>query len=284
MLIVMIGALWKDGVLFHSKQHMVRIAICMSLIVFIPFLISFSLDKIYHIEKGSIKEMLSLPFQQTARYVTNHGDEVTDEERQVIDRILDYDNLALNYDPMLSDRVKNTFKRESTFESLLDYVKVWFRQFRRHPFTYINATINQNYRLLYPAAKTSALYLDTYKNRGDWIVLLGIEEIEPIKEKEYNLKSFYNIMFQLPMLGIFSRVAFYNLLLVYILIVSVYKRKRSICFVSIPVIISNLVIVAAPIVHPRYALPIIYCMPLVMAYAIYSIRGEGDDAIEDEAD
>lgn len=43
------------------------------------------------IPSESIREMLSIPFQQTARYVKYYSDEVTAEEREVIDKILTYD-------------------------------------------------------------------------------------------------------------------------------------------------------------------------------------------------
>lgn len=39
--------------------------------------------------------MLSLPFQQTARFVSEYESEITDEERAVIDRVLIYDQLAI---------------------------------------------------------------------------------------------------------------------------------------------------------------------------------------------
>lgn len=45
----------------------------------------------FKITPGSIREMLSVPFQQTARYVSLHPEEVTDSEREAIDRVLGYE-------------------------------------------------------------------------------------------------------------------------------------------------------------------------------------------------
>ena len=61
----------------------------------------------FKITPGSIREMLSVPFQQTARLVKYHSDELTNEEIEVIDKILGYDDLAERYDPELADDVKN---------------------------------------------------------------------------------------------------------------------------------------------------------------------------------
>ena len=51
--------------------------------------------------ENSPKEMLSLPFQQTARFVSEYESEITDEERTVIDRVLIYDQLADRYRPFV---------------------------------------------------------------------------------------------------------------------------------------------------------------------------------------
>ncbi|MFQ9748440.1 MAG: hypothetical protein ACLRYY_05500 [Anaerobutyricum soehngenii] len=39
------------------------------------------MTRYYNIEPGGIQEALSLPFQQTARYVKEHEEEVTQEEK-----------------------------------------------------------------------------------------------------------------------------------------------------------------------------------------------------------
>ncbi len=215
--------------------------------------------------------MLSLPFQQTARYIVNHGDEISEEERQVIDRILDYNSLAQNYNPILSDAVKTTFKQESTQREMFEYFCVWGSQFCRHPFTYISATMNQNYKLFYPK-QIKYLYLETYKEKTEFMNEVGAEEIEQIEKSENNLRSFYNIMFDMPLVGAFSIIALYNLVLIYGVVYAVYRRLYPVLFFSVPLIISNLIVVAAPLVHPRYTFPVVYSIPLFILCIIHVMR------------
>ena len=89
--------------------------------VILPFLLIFAVEgiitQVYHVEKDSPKEMFSLPFQQTARYVKEYGDEIPGEEREVIAKVLDYDSLAEIYEPMTADPVKTTYRSGSTGES-----------------------------------------------------------------------------------------------------------------------------------------------------------------------
>lgn len=63
----------------------------------------------FHVEKDTPKEMLSLPFQQTARYVRDYGDEVTEEEKAAIGQVLDYDKIVKGYMELTSDPVKTTY-------------------------------------------------------------------------------------------------------------------------------------------------------------------------------
>ena len=55
-------------------------------------------------------EALSVPMQQTARYIRDYGNEVTDDERTAIEKALDYDAIAQSYMPELSDGVKQYYK------------------------------------------------------------------------------------------------------------------------------------------------------------------------------
>lgn len=101
-------------------------------------------EKILDIPKGSVGEALSIPFQQTARYVTQYGGEVTEEERQVIDAVLSYDDLAEYYDPELSDGVKQFFKNPGRGD-LLRYLRTWFLMGWKHPVCYLQATHENTY-------------------------------------------------------------------------------------------------------------------------------------------
>ena len=93
--------------------------------------------------------MLSVPFQQTARYVRDYADEVTEEERDAIDRVLDSDTIGEVDDPNISDPVKKTFNEDADSEDLKAYFKVWFQMFLKHPVCYIEATLNNYYGYFY---------------------------------------------------------------------------------------------------------------------------------------
>ena len=108
------------------------------------------------------KEMLSVPFQQTARIVAEHGDGVSEGERAAIDAVLPYDRLAELYDPDLADPVKESYKLhnskiEGSFEyadahpeALGDYLRAWLGLALRHPACALTATAANTYAYVYP--------------------------------------------------------------------------------------------------------------------------------------
>lgn len=94
------------------------------------------------ITPGGKTEMLSLPYQMTARYVKEHPDDITEDEYAVIDNMLQYSNLAERYDAISADPVKGfAFYERFTGKEYADYFKVWLAQGLRHPDSYINATL-----------------------------------------------------------------------------------------------------------------------------------------------
>lgn len=124
----------------------------------------------HDITPGSKREMLSIPFQQTARFVQKHdglnsgvADGVSDglvtkHERRVIDRVLHYEDLGSRYDPNKSDAVKNRFNECATDADLRAYFKVWAEMFKKDPECYVSALTSNYYGYFYPSQKDVWFY------------------------------------------------------------------------------------------------------------------------------
>lgn len=226
-------------------------------------------------EKGSIKEALSLPFQQTARYLKECGADVTEEEREVISQVLDYENLAALYDPEISDPVKATFNPEASGKELGAYFGVWLKQFFRHPGVYVEATVNQNYVMVYPKAESYHYFTDVvYEDYEPSRVLaeyLGLHEVESSAFQAIaTLQTLYvAVSLMLPVWGMTSNVGFYNLLLIFLILFAVRHKVGRTLLVILPLFMSNLIVIAGPCVSPRYLFPVMYAMPAVIAFYMY---------------
>ncbi len=233
----------------------------------------------YQVVKDSPKEMLSLPFQQTARYVRDYGDEVTAEEREAISAVLDYEQLPELYLEFSADPVKTTYHAQST-EELAGYLKTWAVQFLKHPLCYLEATWNQNYYLFMPDIDHIVYNKDYHVGEEIFSGTQMEQEIRfHIPEKMQGLASvavsLYTLLSRLPVIGMLNNVAFYIICMFAVLLFMVHDRAGKKMIVLVPLLVSFLFLLLGPQIYnqPRYAFPIIYSMPAVVGFYMWMGKG-----------
>ncbi|MBQ7247773.1 MAG: hypothetical protein IJS22_06760 [Lachnospiraceae bacterium] len=86
-------------------------------------------------------EALSIPMQQMGRYVTLYGDELTDEEKEIIDTVFDLEKIPEVYDPELADKIKS-LRRGAPEEDVKAFLSLWLEKLRERPGVFITATLN----------------------------------------------------------------------------------------------------------------------------------------------
>ena len=227
----------------------------------------------YKITPGSIREVLSVPFQQTARLAKYHGNEFTEEEIAVIDKILGYDDLAERYDPELADPVKNEFNKYATDKDLKEYFKVWFNGLIKHPGTYIEATMNNVYGFFYPEKTKWYVY---YKF-DDRITENGFDYHYNSLETSRNILSEYAVAFPyIPGIGLISNIGFNVWIIFTLFAYAIYKKLYKNILVLAPALILILVCVVGPAnTYFRYALPFIFAMPFIIG--VFLEKRENND-------
>ena len=227
----------------------------------------------YKITPGSIREVLSVPFQQTARLSKYHGDEFTEEEIATIDKILGYDDLAERYDSELADPVKNEFNKYATDEDLKEYFKVWFNGLIKHPGTYIEATMNNVYGFFYPE-KTKWYVYYNFDNR---ITENGFDYHYNSLETSRNILSEYAVAFPyIPGIGLISNIGFNVWIIFTLFAYAIYKKLYKNILLLAPALILILVCVVGPAnTYFRYALPFIFAMPFIIG--VFLEKRENND-------
>ena len=232
---------------------------------------------------GSIREMLSIPFQQTARYVTYHSDDVTDEEREAIDAVLDYAALKDNYRPRKSDAVKNTYREEATGEELLRYFRAWAAMLRKHPGTYVQATMNNYYQYFYPGVQFKYIYsyqwsVECIEDINDKIEALGQAFSYPEQTERFrSLSDEINDTLRLfPGFSLLMTPAVYTWLLAIMLVYGISRKKRA----AVALLVPPLGILLACLVGPcngyygRYLFPVVALMPILIPLFLTCCRRE----------
>ena len=206
------------------------------------------------IPNTSIREMLSIPFQQTARYVKYHESDVTEEQKKVIDTILTYDTLGNRYNPILSDKVKNEYNKYATNEELMDYFKAWFEMFWNHPMTYVNATVSNVYGYFYPA--TYRWYV--YNTLNEKLPEAGfdyhfIDSLEPMRGF---IQGYSEVFKYVPIVQMSVNCGFYTWSYLFLIVVLILQKKQRYIILFAPAFSLVLMNVAGPAnTYFRYVLP-----------------------------
>ena len=219
------------------------------------------------IPAGSIRETLSVPFQQTARYVKEHGDDIPLEDKKKIDKVLEYDTLKDRYNPNLADPVKNKYNKYTTKKELKDYFGVWEKEFLKHPDTYIEATLNNTFGYFYP--DTSNWYIYSGKNNNkliteDNLVNYHYNKLVPLRI----VLSAYGIIFPyIPLIGLISNIGFSAMLLLTIIVYLLISKYRKYIIAMLPSLLSLAICFISPAnTYFRYSMPFTFLIPFYVSY------------------
>lgn len=216
------------------------------------------------------KEMLSVPFQQTARVLLEHSDDVTDAERDAIAAVLPYDELADLYLPDLADPVKESLKDESgnlEGEARDAYFRAWLSMGLRHPATYLRATLANTYAYFYPWA-----IVGPDVDRPLWYVWM---QGEPINKtfKVHNLMpdevrrpvtKFFDAQLDIPVLSAIYSPALYVWAFLILVAYATHRGNRRALVLAVPMAMLLITVLAGPLNGQlRYTLPIACALPLL---------------------
>lgn len=253
-----------------DKLNRKKLSLMYCIIIILYFLYSSWLLPTLKITSGSVREVLSIPFQQTARYVTYYSDDVTNDEKKAIDKVLGYNDLAKRYNPEKADPVKNKFNKYTTSTDLRKYFEVWLKQFIKHPMIYVEATINNTYGYFYPNRTSWYIYHDF----DDRIVKKGFNyHYNSLEKIRLILSNIATILPKIPIIGLLVNIGFYVWIMLFIVSYLLYKKKYIDLLYLLPSFVSLLVCVASPVnTYFRYAMPFIFAMPLSVALFIDIIK------------
>lgn len=258
-------------ILFFATKNKKYIALYMALFMVFNVVYSSLLIE-FNISPTSAREMLSVPFQQTAYYVNKFEDEVTLEEKEVISKILDYDVLLTQYDPNLSDAVKDTYNKYATSEELKEYFVVWFKMLLKHPISYIESFLHLNNGYYYPGLKDSMTY-DCYNSCGAKKALSSKDGLTCINASSPNIfqKAYFvvqSVGYNTPFLCLIMDTGIYMWIwiLILLLIVRSFKEKKKYILCYVPYFAYIVFILVGPAngtVYARYIMPFVYSLPLI---------------------
>ena len=218
---------------------------------------------------GSLGEALSIPFQQTARYLQAYGDQVTEEERDAIEAVLgDMQELAGRYDPDSADPVKAQFRKSASTGDILAYLKQWAHGLFRHPGVYVEAFLAHTYGWFSPEVNNSIRYEAEYDVVSRGGLFPGAEKL---------LIFYYRFAARFTPLGILENVAFAVWGLFFLTCWQKSHGRGRLAAAGLPLWISFLVCMASPgfLHHARYGFPILFSILFLFGFTVTAKGNEG---------
>ena len=215
-------------------------------------------------------------FQQTARYVKYHGEELTQYEYDTINLAIGMEDLAERYDPVFADPVKGYTQKTDTI-GYLTYFKVWISQGLKHPLTYWEATqamlsgwfnFTEFKPLLDMGHHPKDFYLDGIFTDED-----TIRRGFPAAASRI-ISDVYDSLYHLPLIHYLLSYGLYTSILPAFVLSELLKNKKHSFIAAVPMILSIMLgcWLAPASVNAegvRYVYPIIYTLPLLMIYCRY---------------
>lgn len=273
---------------FRKDKKFVIKVISVMLIPLLIFKVGFTgvAFKVAGVNNGSPREMLSVPFQQTARYIVEFENEITPEEEINIRTILGGGDLTLaeiaaEYVPDRSDPVKGEYNKYATTEDLLNYFKTWFAQLVKHPACYVEAFLNLNFSWFSSESNHDAIIYNGNTDETIPDYLEGLDNPEALDGARSAVSQMVNALDRIPVISCLFEFSFYTWCYVVIFLAMLMRKRYTELLVCLPIFGNYAICFVGPVAYMRYVIPMIVCIPFVI-FITFSRRKNNNEDIEPE--
>lgn len=262
-------------VLFLVNLKRKKVALYYGLLCLFMLGVNFSYHEIFlkklNILEAPVREKLSIPLQQTGRYLKYYPKDLSKEEKETLENVFmtSLKEIGELYDPNRSDNVKFQFLIYPTDEELNDYFKVWFSMMRKHPIVYIDATLNNVYGYFYP---------NVINFIGEEIGFYDIEVDGWVNQDTFHfkrnnlewgrnaLKGISQTLVKTPVFSLLYTPSFYVWIFIFLVFGLIPKRRWDLLCYFVPILMVIVCALVSPVnAHMRYVQPILVSTPFLIA-------------------
>lgn len=239
------------------------LAQALTCVLVMGLLLPYVIFPLAHIAPGGAQETLGPLFQQTARYLRDHGDEISVQEKRAITAVLDYDKLADQYQYDFADSVKYRYNLDATPEQLVDYLHAWATMGARHPDSYLAAFASLAGFYVAPTAYANIrmVTVDTHMGPDDRYMLWNPPELDELR---HGLDDAYTAVAEMPGVDLPLLIVTYAFWLPACLIFICARRRLRAGTLLVPSLIMLGFVLISPVYDARYCVPIFDLAPLLI--------------------
>lgn len=238
----------------------------------------------------SAGEFLAVPFNQVACVVKEDPESISPEQKEVIDQVLGYDDLASRYNSINADFVKNFRNYDASSEDIRAFLQVWLELGLEHPTIYARAHAALDASYFCPNVSYEIIFIYSFGwmagDVGPFYDQAGEYEALGLNVSQGGLsiderKAIYDgwIAFRNSPLGLLGNMGCSFCILILALASCIARNNRKGIFVLLPVFVLALSLLVAPAAGlMRYALFYVSFAPfaiMLSAETLRSVRAPG---------
>lgn len=229
----------------------------------------------FHVAAPDTIESLSIPAQHIARVIADDG-ELTEEQRELLEKAVDVNQIKDVYFPTISDPIKTLVRQTGDQEYIAEhkgeYLKLWIELGLEYPATYIKAQIDQTKGYWYPDVQYWVT--TTMMKENSW----GMYRDSKLPDIAADMLSDAENVYQyVPVLGLFWSIGFYTWTLLVLAGCAVCRKTSILPFLPVLAILLSLFIATPVQAEFRYSYAMVTAMPLFIMIGCTNYAKEKKD-------
>ena len=259
-------------VLFRKKYK--KMFFLFAVVLLATFILKHPVLSFLQVTQPDTIESLSIPAQQIARVIVD-GKTLTEEQSQIVSKVIDIDQVPKKYKNFISDPVKHLVRQKGNQKYLrqhpAEFLKLYWQLGLRYPHEYVKAWIDQTRGYWNGGYSYWRWSTGVKKNT------LGIKRTVKSQFLDKALKKYLKIWETSPFLQLFLSIGLYVWGIVLLSYRAVMRRNREVLFATIPflAVIATLLIATPVFAEFRYAYAIFCGFPFLLAIAFAKNPKEG---------
>lgn len=245
--------------ILFSKYNRKVIAISNVLIIIVYFVIKGPVFDYFGVQTTTSSEAYSIPLQQISRVIVS-GANIEKNDYKYLDKVIDMEHISEEYNPTISDSIKRLVNNKELSKNKLKFFQVWFKLLLKYPRTYVEAYLCQTLGYWYP----DVIYWATAGESKSIFKDVDVYSEPKVSDVVKNIDIFTSR--KLPLSNLIWSLGIMFILLLFSIMVLIYKKQYRYILCYVPLICLWLTImVATPVfAELRYVYGLFTCLPLIV--------------------
>ena len=224
------------------------------------------------LDAKSIRDISSIPFQQTARTVLIHRGEISAEEEKIILDAFSFpslDAMAETYTPKYSDDIKSRFTGDFASAEVKAYFRLWREMGRKYPKSYLVAYLENYYEYFYPDMEfwvytyewSTACMDNTNYNLGS-----DFHHPEVLSGFQHRYEALRDRIYRYPPFSLFNAAGVVTWVMMIWTAWVLYRREKRLLQLMIPAYLVLFFCLFSPCngYYGRYQYPVFVVLPWIL--------------------